>query len=252
MRGERTARAHLSPHRGVGERQPVVVVGASVVSGAVGVGVSVVWSSWPSGAGLITAVEREPLVDELGDPLRHVGRPLGRLGFVEAPGLDGGVDAFLSGSNHRVDHGLRLDVVGLGDLGERLAAAERVDERLDVDPDRLGGLLDSGPATEPAAERSTVVAEAGASLGPRRLEGLLDRVDLGLRQRAVLDEPAQCLVDPAPVVIILGERRHGQGEQGAGSDHGCAPNQQATASLASVTIRRLVWIGHDESVKRAT
>ena len=116
-----------------------------------------------------------------------VGGPLGRLGLVEAARLDGGVDALLGGSHHRVDRRLRLDAVGLGDLGQGLAVAEPSISTLISMP--IASAASSSRSTHEVAERSSVMAGSGPALAAARFERLLDRIDLGLRERAVSTSP---------------------------------------------------------------
>ena len=64
--------------------------------------------------------------------LDHLGHAVGQL-------VDGGLEALGGGRDHGVDHGLHVDVVGLGDLGDRLAVLEGGAQLVLGDADRLGG-----------------------------------------------------------------------------------------------------------------
>ena len=76
---------------------------------------------WPTGAPVGQALA----LDHLGHAVRQLG--------------DGSLEALGGGRDHGVDHGLDVDVVGLGDLSDRLALLEGGPQLVLADADRLGG-----------------------------------------------------------------------------------------------------------------
>ena len=72
----------------------------------------------------MAALVVEALVDELVDLLGQPRADRRRAFFGDRAGGDFGVDLRAHFGDQRVDHGLRLDAVGLGDLGERLVVVQ--------------------------------------------------------------------------------------------------------------------------------
>jgi hypothetical protein len=166
--------------------------------------------------------------DPLGDALLQVGEPSVGLLLGEATVLDGLGDAFLLGPHQRIDQGLDLDTLVLGDLRQGGALGlQRRAQLLHGHVERRGG----GRQAEPPAEVATARADAGLAEGGGDLVGLL------LGDRAVLDQAGEGLGDPLHRgrrrAVGVGERGHGHGEAGQGQHPGGGGDDQLLAHVSS-------------------
>ena len=79
----------------------------------------------------------EALVDEARNPLAEPFAERRRLGLGQIARRDLGIQLFAHPLDQCVDHGLRLNAVALGDLGQGVAGRQRLHQRLAVAADQL-------------------------------------------------------------------------------------------------------------------
>ena len=162
-----------------------------------------------------SALARELLVHEVLEPRRRLRQAGVGLLLRQATGRHGGVELGLLGRRgpQRIDDLLDVDAVIGRVLGQRLAALQ-LGQRIEVEPEGFGGLVE-GDAEARAAAARTVPA---ATLVIHRRTGILQRlghrVGLGLGDRAGRDEAVEDALDRVGERLRRGGCRAGRSSRG--------------------------------------